>query len=192
MIGSVVYLHYFIETCMWGYIFTSVIICFMVLWEEKKSMPRIIQINIKALTQLVLQWCGFSKSKKLPQLFGMSRRNNECKCCWWWQSLKFCKWKMTHPFVNSSPLQKEPVNAFVKWHWWLWKSEKKVPEQLLCSWQTLSLYGSTLSGCQDDGDDNKNHLTTFDVWSVSKNKVSVWQRDGDVEWTGQWRADHGD
>lgn len=35
-IGSVVYLHYFIETCMWGYIFTSVIICFMVLWEEKK------------------------------------------------------------------------------------------------------------------------------------------------------------
>lgn len=113
MIGSVVYLHYFMETCMWGYIFTSVIICFMVLWGEKKSMPRIIQINIKALTPLVLQWCGFSKSKKLPQLFGMSRRNNECKCCWWWQSLKFCKWKMTHPFVNSSPLQREPVNAFV-------------------------------------------------------------------------------
>lgn len=130
MIGSVVYLHYFIETWVWGYIFTPVIICFMVLWgkKKKKSMPRIIQINIKALTQLVLQWYGFLRAKKLPQLFGMSWRNNECKCCWWWQSLKFCKWEMTHPFVNSSPLQREPVNAFVtdtgK------KSEKKVPEQL--------------------------------------------------------------
>jgi len=35
MISSVVYLHYFIETCMCEYIFTLVIICSIVLREEK-------------------------------------------------------------------------------------------------------------------------------------------------------------